>query len=43
MDDVFTTEDNYETRKRGREEHELVQYPKRINFGKSSLTYYHSE
>lgn len=26
-------EDSYETRKRGREEHDLVAYPKRVNFG----------
>jgi len=33
MEDSYNTEDSYETRKRTREEHELVQYPKRINFG----------
>jgi len=33
MEDTYNTEDNYETRKRGREEHDLVAYPKRTNFG----------
>lgn len=33
MEDNYNTEDNYETRKRGREEHDLVAYPKRVNFG----------
>ena len=37
MEDNYNTEDNYETRKRGREEHDLVAYPKRVNFGEYSF------
>lgn len=33
MEDTYNTEDSYETRKRGRDEHDLVAYPKRVNFG----------